>query len=82
MTSDEVAARLGVKPALMRTWRNRGKGPKWHKFGSSVVYTPADVAAWELEQMKLARERRRRKEERERLKRELDRLREADKDAS
>ena len=71
MTSDEVAARLGVKPALMRTWRARGKGPNFHKLGQTVVYLPSDVTAWQNEQRQLQRERERKKRRIEELKAQL-----------
>jgi predicted DNA-binding transcriptional regulator AlpA len=47
LTLSEVASRLGVKPALLRTWRNRGQGPRSFKIGASVVYLRRDVEKWE-----------------------------------
>lgn len=44
---------LGVKPATLRSWRHRGKGPPFkratsNKF-SSCVYTPEEVELWKLD---------------------------------
>lgn len=50
LTSAEVAHRLGVKPALLRTWRHRGQGPRWSRIGPAVVYRESDVSKWEANQ--------------------------------
>ena len=50
LTSAELAARRGVVEATVRTWRKRGLGPVFYKFGASVVYLRDDVEAWEATQ--------------------------------
>lgn len=47
----ELAERLGVQPCTLASWRVKGTGPRFIKFGNSqqarVRYSEADVAAWE-----------------------------------
>lgn len=54
LTTDEVAERLGVKPALLRTWRFRGKGPKCVNLGRQLMYRESDLIKWMEEQEKSA----------------------------
>jgi hypothetical protein len=42
----EAAARLRVKPATLATWRHKGGGPKYVKFGKKVLYPLAELEAW------------------------------------
>jgi predicted DNA-binding transcriptional regulator AlpA len=43
LTEREVADRLGLAVATLRTWRHRGKGPRFLRLGRSVRYLPSDV---------------------------------------
>jgi predicted DNA-binding transcriptional regulator AlpA len=43
LTDIEVAARLGVSPFTVRSWRLKGVGPKFLKMGRAVRYRPEDV---------------------------------------
>jgi DNA-binding transcriptional MerR regulator len=47
LTTNEVAERLGVKPTLLRTWRKRGQGPKFTKYGVQAMYRVRDIEVWE-----------------------------------
>lgn len=49
LTVEEVAERFRTTPATVRFWRNTGVGPKGTRFGRRVLYTPADVEAWEAQ---------------------------------
>lgn len=42
----EAAERLGLAVPTLRQWRSRGRGPAFHKLGSSVRYAVADLEAW------------------------------------
>ena len=37
-TTADIAAWLGVSPATLRYWRNKGKGPKFDKWGAKFLY--------------------------------------------
>lgn len=39
----EAAAYLGLAPKTLSRWRWSGKGPAFHKFGSSVRYSINDL---------------------------------------
>ncbi|MCB0055658.1 MAG: helix-turn-helix domain-containing protein [Anaerolineae bacterium] len=41
-----VAERLAVSPETLRTWRERGKGPRAIKVIGQWRYREADVAEW------------------------------------
>lgn len=45
--SAEIAARLGVRPRTVRTWRQRGlmPAPRWQVSGRAA-WNWADIAAW------------------------------------
>jgi excisionase family DNA binding protein len=43
LTDIEVAARLGVSPFTVRSWRRKGVGPRFLKMGRAVRYRPEDV---------------------------------------
>jgi hypothetical protein len=49
ITPQELAVRLRgkVKPKTLANWRAAGRGPKWTKFGRSILYALPDVLAWE-----------------------------------
>ena len=40
LTTEQAAARLGLNPATMRTWRRQGDGPPWRRFGKWLVRYP------------------------------------------
>lgn len=43
MTGPDVAKRLGVRPATIRSWRCQGKGPPYHQpagQGTQATYDP------------------------------------------
>lgn len=44
MTQDHVAEKLGLEPSTLAVWRSTGKGPKFIKSGSRVMYLASDVA--------------------------------------
>lgn len=46
LTTPQVAARLGVKPPTLESWRYKGEGPKWIQVGRLVRYRTADIDAW------------------------------------
>ena len=43
LTEAQVARRLGLSAAALRTWRSRGVGPRFCRFGRSVRYRQGDV---------------------------------------
>src|SRR5688500_17913245 len=43
MTEREVARKLRISPATLRTWRVRRKGPRYVRFGRAVRYLSADI---------------------------------------
>ena len=49
LTPKMVVARWGglVTVGTLANWRSKGKGPQYKQMGSRVVYTLADVEAWE-----------------------------------
>jgi hypothetical protein len=55
LTTEQLAARLGLQPATIKGWRYRGIGPEWHELpraGRSprqprVQYRLEDVERWE-----------------------------------
>ena len=46
LTETEVAEIIGVKPATLRNWRCKKRGPKALKIGSNVRYAANAVAEW------------------------------------
>ena len=46
MQEMEAAGYIGVKPATLRTWRSRGKGPRFVKIGRGVWYMRRDLDAF------------------------------------
>jgi hypothetical protein len=46
-TEAELAARYGLSPATLKTWRCRGRGPKYIKVGRAALYPQSEVARWE-----------------------------------
>ena len=43
LTECGAAARLGVKPATLRAWRQRGQGPAFVRLGRAIRYLPEDL---------------------------------------
>lgn len=46
LSTDEVAAALGVAPQTVRAWRHARRGPRWLKVGRRVRYRGTDVELW------------------------------------
>jgi len=42
----DAARFLALAPATLNRWRCVGAGPRWRRFGGSVRYAVADLAAW------------------------------------
>lgn len=45
-TQQEVAAWLGISPATLRTWHEKGTAPPKVRLGKKVYYIRDTVAAW------------------------------------
>ena len=43
LSEEQVAEILGVEPETLATWRSRGRGPRYRKFGRRIEYTPRFV---------------------------------------
>ena len=43
LTESQAAARLGLKVATLRAWRQKGKGPAYVRLGRAVRYLMTDV---------------------------------------
>lgn len=43
LTETEAAARLGLKVATLRAWRNQGRGPVYVRLGRAVRYLAVDI---------------------------------------
>ena len=48
LTTDDLAAMVGVKPRTVERWRAAGEGPPFMMFGRAIRYHPARVQAWML----------------------------------
>ena len=46
LKTKEAAALLGLSPRTLETYRLRGGGPAFSRFGSSVRYLRSHVLAW------------------------------------
>jgi predicted DNA-binding transcriptional regulator AlpA len=50
LSSEQVAAWLGLKPQTLRAWRLQGKGPRYCRLGDSTkapcAYRKRDVETW------------------------------------
>lgn len=46
LSSQEVAAELGVSPRTLDTWSYERRGPRFHKIGRHRRYRRADLDAW------------------------------------
>ena len=49
MTTGEAAAFLRLSARTLERYRLNGAGPRYHKFGTRVLYLRADVVAWAAE---------------------------------
>lgn len=38
LSTTEAARHLGVSPSTLRTWRSEERGPRFLKFGNTVIY--------------------------------------------
>ena len=51
LTTEDLAQRLKIKPATLRYWRHKNKGPRFLKLGEGVSahvrYALSDVIKWE-----------------------------------
>lgn len=43
LTETEAAARLGLKVATLRAWRNQGRGPAYVRLGRAIRYLSNDL---------------------------------------
>jgi predicted DNA-binding transcriptional regulator AlpA len=46
LTTPLAARYLGLKPATLKDWRYRGRGPRYLKQSRSVRYCQGDLDAW------------------------------------
>jgi len=47
LTTNELAARLGVHPVTVKKWRTEGTGPRFTTVGrTSIRYSETAVAEW------------------------------------
>lgn len=46
LTTKEAAAYLRLQPCTLEAWRTKGRGPKYQKLGSRVVYDLAALASF------------------------------------
>jgi predicted DNA-binding transcriptional regulator AlpA len=54
LTSEEVAARLGIPVKTLNIWRRDGRGPQGKKIGVRVLYLESEVEEWILQHFKEA----------------------------
>lgn len=50
LRTNDLVALFGIPEPTWRGWRHEGKGPRWYKLGSIVIYDKEDVQAWVEEQ--------------------------------
>ena len=43
LNETQAAARLGLKVATLRAWRNQGRGPAYVRLGRAIRYLTADL---------------------------------------
>jgi len=51
-----VAEAYGVAVGTLRNWRSQGRGPKYHKVGSRVLYRPGDCDSFFFSSPRLTRD--------------------------
>ena len=44
----ELAETLQVSLGTLRNWRTEGTGPRFHRIGGLIRYTPSEVKTWLL----------------------------------
>lgn len=49
LTTEELALRYQLHPVTIKKWRQEGKGPKFCKIGSRVLYPIGEVHKWDAE---------------------------------
>jgi hypothetical protein len=49
-TTEELAAKMRVASQTLRSWRVKGEGPPFVRFGRRVLYPVARFAEWEAKQ--------------------------------
>ena len=47
-----VAKRLGLSKKTIQSWRDKGDGPPYRKFGSAVRYALSDIEAYEVDALR------------------------------
>ena len=47
LTTEDVAAKIKVKPDVLKKWRHLSRGPRYLKYGRMVRYRLTDVLDWE-----------------------------------
>ena len=53
LTTEQAAQMLAVSPTTMATWRVKGGGPPYHKFGRRTVrYAPSDLTVWVADRLR------------------------------
>lgn len=52
LTQQQLAARWMMSPRTLEQWRWLGKGPRFTKIGARVLYSDADIAAYEAAQVR------------------------------
>ena len=52
LTTKVLAGRWCLSSTTLQQWRWTGKGPKYIKIGSRVLYRPEDVKRFEKEQLR------------------------------
>lgn len=45
-SAKETARQLAIHPGSLANWRVQGRGPRFFKIGSKVMYDRAEVQAW------------------------------------
>jgi len=46
LTDVELAELLNVTRSTVRSWRIKGKGPRYYKLGGAVRYAEKDIQEW------------------------------------
>jgi DNA-binding transcriptional regulator YiaG len=51
-TPKQLAERLQISEYTLASWRCKGEGPKFMKFGKAVRYSVESVSEWEIDKTK------------------------------
>lgn len=54
LTSSEVAARLRISKGTLANWRTTGEGPRFIKFGKTILYPESELLKFERKHTYLA----------------------------